>query len=391
MLRDALRQARAPQHDKNAACYTPPIHVSLLDLKAQYRTIKPEIDAAIQRVVDSCAFAGGPEVEAFERAFAAYCETKYCTGVSNGTSAIELLVRAHGIGEGDEVIVPANTFFATAEGVMLAGARPVFVDAEESTALINPALIEKAITKKTKAIIPVHLYGQPADMDQILDIAKKHNLTVIEDCAQAHGARYNGKRVGSIGHSAAFSFYPGKNLGAYGEAGAIATSDDRVLEFVGLYRDHGSPSKYEHVMVGTNARLDGIQAAVLGVKLKHLDGWNEKRRALASHYRAMLQRDERIRAIEEHKHGEPVYHLFVVRVANRDDVLRKLKDAGIGASIHYPHALHLLPATKGLGYKRGDFPVAEALCSSILSLPFYPEMTGEQVEYVVSGLKKAMD
>ncbi len=362
------------------------MNVPLLDLKAQYKTIKPEIDAAIQRVVDSCAFAGGPEVEQFEREFAHYCDAKYCAGVSSGTSALELLVRAYGIGKGDEVIVPANTFFATAEGVMLAGATPVFVDADASTALINPALIGKAVTKKTKAIIPVHLYGQPVDLDPILEIAKAHGLKVIEDCAQAHGARYKGKKVGALGDSGAFSFYPGKNLGAYGEAGGIVTNDDRVLEFVRLYRDHGSPRKYEHVMVGTNDRLDGIQGAVLRVKLAHLDSWNEKRRRLAADYRELLSRDERVRWIEEHEHSEAVYHLFVVRVPHRDAVLAKLKDAGIGAGIHYPHALHLLPATKDLGYKKGDFPVAEELADSILSLPFYPEMTGEQMEYVVKTL-----
>lgn len=366
------------------------MHIPLVDLHAQYASIKPEIDAAIERVLASCAFAGGPEVEAFEQAFARYCDTKNCIAVSSGTSALELIFRACGITPGDEVIMPANTFFATAEALSILGGIPVFVDVEEDTALIDPGNIEAAITPKTKAIVPVHLYGQPAKMDAIMAIAKKHNLLVIEDCAQAHGARFRGKTVGTFGIAAGFSFYPGKNLGAYGEAGGIVTNDDAIADYCRVFRDHGSRTKYEHIMVGRNDRMDGIQGAILGVKLRHLDTWNTKRRAIAAQFRKLLKDESRIHIFADNADADPVYHLFVVRVHDRDRIRTELNNRGIGAGVHYPSPLHLQKAYENLGYKSGDFPVAEALANEILSLPLYPEMSEKQVEFVAGTLREVL-
>ncbi len=363
------------------------MNVPLVDLQAQYASIKPEADAAIARVLASCAFAGGPEVEAFEKAFAAFCSAKNCMCLSSGTAALELLVRAYGIGPGDEVIIPSHTFYATAEGVLLAGAKPVFAEVLDGTALIDPVSIAKAVTPKTKAIIPVHLYGQPADMDPILEIAKKHNLIVIEDCCQAHGATYKGKTAGSLGHASAFSFYPGKNLGAYGEAGAAVTDDPKIAEFVRLFREHGSKTKYEHIMLGRNDRMDGIQGAVLAAKLPHLATWNEARRKHAKRYRELLKDEKRVRFIAEDSNCVPVYHLLVIRIADRDRVRSALNAEGIGAGIHYPIPLHLQAACKDLGWKKGDLPITETITSEILSLPLYPEMTDEHIMHVVTRLK----
>lgn len=366
------------------------MNVPLVDLKAQYAGIKPEIDAAIARVLDTTAFAGGPEVEAFERAFAEFCGRKHCIGVSSGTSALELLLRAYGIGPGDEIITSANTFFATAEAASIIGIRPVFTDVEEGTAQMDPQSLERAITPNTKAILPVHLYGQPCAMEPILEIAQRHKLPVIEDCAQAHGARLNGKMVGSFGAAAAYSFYPGKNLGAYGEAGAIVTDDATIAEFCRVFRDHGSAVKYEHTMIGRNDRMDGLQGAILSAKLPHLPSWNSARRRIAERYRELLQNDDRIRMFADYPGAESVYHLFVVRVPSRDAVRKKLNEAGIGAGIHYPIPLHLQKCYKDLGYASGDFPVTERLAQEILSLPIYPEMSDGQIEYVVRTLKEAL-
>lgn len=359
--------------------------IPLVDLRAQYATIKPDIDAAIARVLASCAFAGGPEVEGFEKAFAAYCETDHCIAVGNGTSALELALRAFRIGPGDEVIVPANTFFATAEAVSLIGAVPVFVDVDAKTALMTAEAIRSAITPKTKAVIPVHLYGQMAPMEAIMELAAEKNLIVIEDCCQAHGARYRGKRAGSMGHAAAFSFYPGKNLGAYGEGGAVTTRDSGVDAFIRLFRDHGSKTKYEHDMVGRNDRLDGIQGAILSAKLLHLEKWNTLRRKHAATYRSLLKGNPKIGLIEEMEGAEPVYHLFIVRVQNRDAVRATMAEKGIGVGIHYPIPLHKLKAYSDLPGKK-SFPVAEKLASEILSLPLYPELTEAQIHEVVRAL-----
>jgi dTDP-4-amino-4,6-dideoxygalactose transaminase len=343
------------------------------------------MDAAIARVLQSCAFAGGPEVEAFEKAFAAYCDTRFCSAVSTGTAALELALRALRVGPGDEVIVPVNTFFATAEAVSLVGALPVFVDVEESTALIDPACIRSAITSKTKTIIPVHLYGQMARMDEIMDLAREHSLFVIEDCCQAHGARYKGKRAGSYGHAAAFSFYPGKNLGAYGEGGAVVTNDTDIDAFIRLFRDHGSKVKYEHDIVGRNDRLDGIQGAILSAKLPHLDAWNDRRRHHADSYRRLLSNTKNVRCFEERAEGEPVYHLFVVQVPSRDEVRRRMVERGIGVAVHYPVPLHKLTAYRQ-AHAHVHCPVAEKLAGEILSLPLYPELTMAQIEQVVTAL-----
>ena len=360
--------------------------VPFLDLQAQYRSLKPEVDSAIQAVIDSSAFVLGPAVERFEREFAAFCGAAHCVAVNSGTSALALLLRAHGIGADDEVITVANTFFATAEAIEHAGATPVLVDCDEATALIDPALVEAAVTPQTRAILPVHLYGQPADMDALTAIAQRHGLLLLEDACQAHGARYRGRRTGSLADGAAFSFYPGKNLGAYGEAGAITTGDPAIAGRLRMLRDHGSPKKYEHARIGWNERMDGLQGAVLGVKLKYLDGWNARRRTHAAAYRAQLPDD--IRAIDARDDGEPACHLFVVRVANRDRVQQALTQGGIGTGIHYPIPIHLQPAYAGR-WRVGDFPHAERLAREVLSLPMFPELTDDQIASVVSALRLA--
>ena len=352
--------------------------VPFLDLKAQYKTIKAEIDPAMQSIVDSAAFAGGPGVEQFEKAFAAYCGAKHCLGVGNGTAALELLIRAYGIGAGDEVITVANSFFASAEAISLACATPVLVDCREDDALIDTAKLEAAITKKTKAIIPVHLYGQCADMDTVNAIARKHNLIVIEDACQAHGSTYKGKKAGTLGHAAAFSFYPGKNLGAYGEGGAVTTEDAAIAEKIRMMRDHGMQKKYTHDIVGMNERLDGLQGAVLSVKLKHLDAWNEARRKHARLYRTLLESNKNIGLFKTYDDRIHNYHLFVVRVKHRDEVQKKLTEKGISTGIHYPIPIHLQKAYAGM-WKKGDFPVAEKIAPELLSLPMYAELTEEQV------------
>lgn len=364
--------------------------VPFLDLKAQYRTIKPEIDPAVQSVIDACTFALGPAVEKFERAFAAYCGVKHCIGVGSGTAALELILRALDIGPGDEVITVANTFFASAEAVSLVGATPILTDCREEDALSNPEDIERRITEKTKAIIPVHLYGQCADMDALKTISKKHGIPLIEDACQAHGSTYKEKKTGSLGLAAAFSFYPGKNLGAFGEGGSVTTDDDALAATVRMLRDHGMPEKYKHSLVGYNERLDGIQGAVLEVKLKHLDRWNAARRKHASRYRKLLAGEPRIRLFAEHSDREQNYHLFVIRVPNRDNVQQNLKAKGIATGIHYPIPIHLQKAYAGMGWKKGDFPVAEKLADEILSLPMFAEMTEEQVEEVCEVLRSCL-
>ncbi len=369
--------------------------VPFLDLKAQYASIKREIDPAIQAVVDSCAFASGPFVEKFEKAFAEYCGAKHCIGVGNGTSALELILRAYGIGRGDEVITVANSFFASAEAISLANATPILVDCNEDDALIDTTKIEQAITKKTKAIIPVHLYGQCADMDTVIAIAKKHSLIVIEDACQAHGSLYKGKKAGlpaetlakagSMAHAGAFSFYPGKNLGAYGEGGAVTTNDEAIAKKIRMLRDHGMPEKYKHAIVGKNERMDGIQGAVLSVKLPHLDAWNNARRKNAALYRELLTDNPNVKLFTAHADRSSNYHLFVMRVKNRDVVQEKLKQQGISTGIHYPIPIHLQEAYAGI-WKKGDFPVAENMAGEILSLPMFPELTEEQIRDVCAVL-----
>jgi dTDP-4-amino-4,6-dideoxygalactose transaminase len=370
--------------------------VPFLDLRAQYESVKEEIAAAVQEVIDHSAFALGPAVERFERAFADYCRVHHCVGVNSGTAALTLLLRAYGIGKGDEVITVANTFFATVEAMLHVGAIPVLVDCEEETALIDVTKIEAAITKTTKAIIPVHLFGQCADMDAINGIAKKHRLIVIEDACQAHGALYGstsspqakGRKAGSLGRSAAFSFYPGKNLGAFGEAGAVVTNDAEIANIVRMLRDHGQSQKYHHDLVGWNERMDGIQGAVLTVKLQHLDAWNARRRAHAKTYQERLVGVGDLRFFETPEGNEHIYHLFVIRTSKRDALQRHLKSRGIETGIHYPVPIHLLPATHNLGWNEGDLPVAEKLSKEILSLPMFPELTERQIEQVCTTIKE---
>jgi dTDP-4-amino-4,6-dideoxygalactose transaminase len=363
--------------------------VPFVDLQAQYRSIKAEVDAAVQRVLDTSAFILGREVEAFERAFAEYVGARECVGVSNGTAAIQLALQACGVGAGDEVIVPANTFFATAEAVSTAGAKPVFVDCDPVTCNIDADKIEAVVGARTRAVIPVHLYGQPADLDAVFAVAERHNLFVVEDAAQAHGARYKGRRVGSLARAGCFSFYPGKNLGAYGEGGAVVTNDAEVARRLRMLRDHGSEQKYRHELVGYNFRLEGIQGAVLGVKLKYLDDWNALRRAHAARYRerlAPLADSGALVPPSEADYAEHVYHLFVIQTGARDALQRYLSAAGVQTGIHYPVPVHLQPAYAAHGHREGDFPNAESQSRRVLSLPMFAELTEHQIKYVAHAL-----
>lgn len=360
--------------------------IPLVDLKAQYRSIQTELDAAMQAVLDRTAFIGGEDLQQFEAEFAAYCGSKSCVGVGNGTDALYLALRALGIGSGDEVITVAHTFIATAEAISQTGARPVFVDIREDTMLIDPDAVEAAITPRTRAIIPVHLYGQPCDMDRLLEIAKHHNLKVIEDAAQAHGARWRGRRVGALGDAACFSFYPGKNLGAYGDAGAVVSQDEDLIERVRMLANHGRLEKYTHQMEGVNSRLDGLQAAILRVKLRYLDSWNAARQQHAAHYIEALKDSGLILPVV-HPEAESVWHLFVVRVSEREKFQARLKEQGISTGIHYPLPLHQQPAYQYLGVATGTLPVTEKVASEIVSLPMYAELTEEQVEKISEAVK----
>jgi len=365
------------------------MQVPLVDLKAQYVDTKSEIDAAIQRVVDNANFILGQEVADFEQAFARYVGAKGAVGVASGTSALFLSLLACGIGPGDEVITTAHTFMATAEVISQRGARPVFVDIDPRTYNIDPAQVEDAITPHTKAILPVHLYGQPAHMEPLLDIAQRHNLWLIEDAAQAHGAEYRGQRCGTIGHLACFSFYPGKNLGAYGDAGAVTSNDEALLSRVRTLRNHGRIGKYEHAEIGYGERLDALQAAILGAKLPHLDAWNEARRAHARLYNEWLADCDVVTPYEspEVRH---VYHLYVLRTPQRETMLAHLKSREISAGIHYPLPLHRQPAYLKQGYGNVSLPVTERLAQEVLSLPMYPELSAEQIAYVTQAVKEAL-
>jgi dTDP-4-amino-4,6-dideoxygalactose transaminase len=361
--------------------------VNFVDLKAQYQSIKPEIDSAIQDVISNTAFILGKAVADFEEKFAKYCRVKYSLGINSGTSALIMAMKALGIGEGDEVITTPNTFIATAEAISYAGATPVFVDIEEKSYNLDPARLQKVITDKTKAVIPVHLYGQPADMDPILEIAKKSGIAVIEDACQAHGAEYKGKRAGSLGKVGCFSFYPGKNLGAYGEGGGVTTDDEGIAQKVKMLRDHGSPKKFYHQYVGNNCRLEGIQGAVLAVKLKYLDQWNQARRKNADLYRRHLA-GTGVKLPQEMPYAKHVYHVFCIRVKNREKLIDFLSKKGIFTNIHYPIPIHLQKAYEFLGYKKGDFPVTEGCMDEILSLPMFAELTEEQIKYAADCIKE---
>ncbi|MEQ1945541.1 MAG: DegT/DnrJ/EryC1/StrS family aminotransferase [Bryobacteraceae bacterium] len=363
--------------------------IPLVDLQAQYQTIKDEIRVAIDAVLNSSQYVLGKQVADFERAFAQYCETSHCVGVNTGTSALHLALLAAGVGPGDEVVTVPFTFVATVAAICYTGARPVFVDIDPESFTMNPAQLEKAISPRTKVILPVHLYGQPADMDPIMEIARGRNLIVIEDAAQAHGARYRGRRVGGIGDIGCFSFYPGKNLGAYGEGGGVTTNNDEFARTIRMLRDWGQEKKYHHDLRGYNYRLEGIQGAVLDVKLPRLDQANERRVAHAALYDELLA-DSGVQTPRPTTWGTHVYHVYAVRVRQREELQRELTAAGVQTGIHYPIPVHLTKAYSNLGYTRGDFPEAERAANEVLSLPMFPELTSEQVNTVASAVRSVV-
>jgi dTDP-4-amino-4,6-dideoxygalactose transaminase len=363
--------------------------IPFLDLKSQYRQIKQEVDAAVVRAIESAQFVQGPEVAAFEERFATYCNVDHCRAVNSGTSALHLALLAAGVGPGDEVITVSMTFVATTAAILYSGAKPVFVDVDPVTWTMNPTLIEAAITPRTKAILPVHLHGLMADMDQIMPIADRHGLVVIEDAAQAHGAEYKGRRAGSIGDIGCFSFYPGKNLGAFGEGGAVVTNDPELARKVSLLRDWGQETKYNHVVAGYNYRMDGIQGAVLNVKMNYIETWTDARRSAAAEYDRSVANLPVARP-QPPGHCRHVYHVYAVGLPRREEALKMMQDSGIGVGIHYPIPVHLQKAYANLGYRAGNFPVTEKLANQFLSLPIYPELRPEQVAEVVTQLEKVM-
>jgi dTDP-4-amino-4,6-dideoxygalactose transaminase len=370
------------------------MNIAFVDLQRQYATIAPEIDAAIAGVIGRSAFVGGPAVEQFEREFAEYCGARHCIGLANGTDALELALRALAIGPGDEVITVPNSFIATAAAIAAVGARPVFVDIDPLTQLLDAARLPDAITPRTRAIMPVHLYGQPADLDAIQEVADAFGLRVIEDACQAHGARYKGRRVGAIGDVGCFSFYPGKNLGAYGDGGALVTNSDEIAARVRQFGDHGRIDKYRHAVLGRNSRLDGMQAAILSAKLRHLDSWNAARRRIAAELTAGLAESGVVTPTVA-PDVESVFHLYVIQTTARDAVADALREAGIASGIHYPIPIHLQPAFQGrpaaLGVGRDGCPIAEEQAGRLLSLPIYPELQDDEIERicrVVEGAAK---
>ena len=362
--------------------------IHLVDLKAQYRQIKKEVNKAIKKVIDNTDFVLGGDVKEFENEFAKYCQVKYAIGVDTGISSLELGMRALGLGLGDEVLTPANSFIASSSSISFTGAKPVFVDCNEKTYNIDLVDAERKITAKTKAIMPVHLFGQITDMDKVLSFAKKHHLFVIEDACQAHGAKYHGKRAGTFGSFGAFSFYPGKNLGGYGDGGMLITNNKKLYEKVKMMRNYGRKDneKYRHVSLAWNRRLDTIQAAVLRVKLQYLDKWNSLRREHALLYNNLLKDLDVVTPYAAEKENH-VYHLYVIRTKKRDQLKEFLTKKGISVGIHYPLPIHLQPAYKDLGYKKGDFPVTEKYANEILSLPMYPELKDEQIRFIVKQIK----
>lgn len=362
------------------------MQIPFVDLKAQYNLIKDEIDEVIHRVIDKTSFIMGEEVRRFEEEFALFCKAKYAVGVANGTEALMLALKACGLTIGDEVITVPNTFIATTEAITMIGAKIVFVDVDPDTYNIDVSKIEEKVTTKTKAIIPVHLYGQPADMDPINQIARKYNLKIVEDAAQAHGAEYKGRRIGTLGDIACFSFYPGKNLGAYGDAGAVVTNNEELAQKIAMLRNHGRTKKYLHQIEGFNSRLDALQAAILRVKLRHLEDWNEERREKAKLYNQLLEPFPKIITPKMLDSTVPVYHLYVVRIKNRDGLQNILKTKGISTGIHYPLPLHLQPAYSYLGCKEGEIPMTERVSKEILSLPMYAELKEEDITYICEAM-----
>ena len=362
--------------------------IPFVDLKAQYDSIAAEVDAAIHNVITTSDFILGKDVEKFEQEFAAYCETKYAVGMDSGISALELVLRALGIGAGDEVITVSHTFIATVSSISFTGARPVFVEVDAHSCNLDPSKLEAAITPRTKAILPVHLYGQPADMDVIGAVANKHGLALIEDACQAHGARYQGKRVGSFGAAGCFSFYPGKNLGAYGDGGAVTTNDAALADKLRMLRNYGQREKYNHIHLAYNRRLDSMQAAILRVKLPHLDRWNARRADIAAQYERALRNAPGITLPRVAADRTHVYHLYVIQHPDRDGLLAHLKSRGVSAGLHYPTPVHLQPCYRDLGVRAGSLPVSEALAKRVISLPMYAEMTTEQVQRVWEAVQE---
>ena len=363
------------------------MNVPFLDIKSQHATLKEAISAGLQEVLDNTSFAGGPQVARFEENFARFCQCDHAVGVGSGTEALWIALLGMNIGQGDEVITTPGTFIATAEAISFCGATPVFVDIDEKTYNINPALIEAAITPKTKAIVPVHLFGQLADMNPILEIAQKHNLVVVEDACQAHGAEYNGRRAGSLANAGCFSFYPGKNLGAYGEAGAVVTNDQKLAETMRMFRDHGQREKYYHSIVGWNGRMDGFQGAVLDIKLPDPPCPNVVRNVRTALYNDLLDNVSEVITPFEADYAKHVYHVYAIRTQNRDVLMKDLSEQGITCGIHYPVPLHLQEAYQFLGYGQGDFPVAETCAREFISLPMYPELPEESIRYVAEKIK----
>jgi dTDP-4-amino-4,6-dideoxygalactose transaminase len=366
------------------------MHVPFLDLRAHHEPLMDEFVNAFRQVTDASAFAGGPFVARFETEFAGFCGSRHGLGVASGTDALWLSLLALGVGPGDEVITVPNSFMATAEAISLCGARPVFVDVDSETYTMDPEQLEAAITLRTQAIIPVHLFGQTAAMDEIMSIARRHGTPVVEDACQAHGAGYKGRKAGSMGVAGCFSFYPGKNLGAFGEAGAITTDDPDLRTRVQVLRDHGQAAKYLHSMIGWNARMDGIQAAVLSVKLRRLAAANESRRVHARLYNELLADEPRVIRPAVGTDNTHVYHIYALRVQDRDGVLQRMAARGVNCAIHYPVPIHLQKAYAFLGLRPGSFPVAELCAKEFLSLPMYPELTEEQIRFVVSTLKESL-
>ncbi len=364
--------------------------VPYYDLPAQIRSVRPELDAAIARTLDSCAFCLGPEVAQFERDFAAYQGARHCVGFNSGTSALHVAMRLLNIGPGDEVITTPFTFIATSWAIAYVGAKPVFVDIDDRTMNMDPRLVERAVTARTKAVMPVHLYGQPFDVDPIAEVCGRRRIPLVEDAAQSHGARYKGRTVGTFGELSAFSFYPGKNLGACGEGGALATNNADYARRACALREHGSTARYYHDEVGYNYRMEGIQGAVLSVKLRHLPAWTAARRRIAHRYHALLSSTP-LKLPVEAAGVESVYHLYVVRHPKRDRLREHLEARGIGTALHYPLPLHLQKCFAGLGHRAGDFPVSEAAAKGCISLPIYPDMTDAQVEYVAAMICEFKD
>jgi dTDP-4-amino-4,6-dideoxygalactose transaminase len=364
--------------------------VPYLDLQAQYDSIRPEVLSVLAEICESTSFAQGPATSEFEAKFAVYCGVDHCVSLNSGTSALHLALRCLDVGLGDEVVTVSMTFIATAWAISYVGATPVFVDVDPVRRTMDPVKLEAAITPRTKAIIPVHLYGMPAEMDRIMAIAERHGLPVIEDAAQAHGAKYRGKRVGQFGQIACFSFYPSKNLGAYGEGGALLTNDTRIAQRAHSLRDHGQSQKYLHDEIGYNYRMDSLQAAVLSIKLKHLDGWNTARNERARYYSQLLK-DSSFKLPAHVPDSECVWHCYVIETPQRDRVRSALQDAGIQTAVHYPVPVHLQKPYAHLGYQPGDLPMTEALCEQCLSLPIYPELSKEKISRVASVLRNLED